>query len=43
MENRKLTLTEGIKRMLLNDLVILGVILINTVVIYMQESGLSHQ
>ena len=42
MENRITKLTNGIKRMLLNDHVILGVILINTIVIYMQESGLCH-
>ena len=42
MENRKPKLTEFLKRMLLSDHVILGVILINTVIIYMQESGISH-
>ena len=31
-----------IKRIFLNDHVILGIILLNTVVIYLQESGISH-
>ena len=33
---------EFIRRIFLNDHVILGVILLNTVVIYLQESGISH-
>ena len=42
MKNRMEAIGNYCKRMLLSDRFILGVILLNTVVIYLQESGVAH-